>query len=1387
MLADRRLLNFDATLSPVFFTIAEGREFVPDLGLATPKSAEELTGFLRSPQGEALKKVLAAHKKALEAWCGANGVNPEKCKSLKKYIDYSGNSEEMNRTYIGVYKEAIPFLAEIIRMLNENKIPLAIRQDKIIFMLENIDVCGPGAHTQIYNTYLEMRAFTEVPLEWMAIRKKLAEQIVMEKLAKYGVRDTYVVHYVNAVLNRYAADVAIKVIMDANIRYAQPDIVESLCLEFEPEIQRLLTMETVIEEVLAGPGLTQIDILDRLRKSETDVHALNDLVEDFQRNLDRYGSDACKFFSMHDLLEVDENIVPLKPHRLKWDLNYTLFASLFQRMLQRGYLAVVVHSQVMVKLPKGDAVIHYMPGHSLKLAYVKCREPGTETVVHKSFIPYCIENIINQPENFTYLLGIIRAGHLREEQLREIIAGCFKFLSHSMAGNTVAVFRGLTMLIAAAGVQKFLAGEMAKEPVKQPLLAQVSHELPLAAILSVMPRAKYAALFRFITADKLKLIFKDHHAYVNLLCMLEPDNYAEFFNALGREAWLPAINSLDAVAAVFTVVPMANHARLLQAIGAVLFEQVIKTHEDFAALLQRLRGGEYISLVASLGNAGFMKYFGSPQKLACYFSALPIEKYPDFIHAIELEKMLEMIAGRSASSEGIAALLSAMPVEKYPALLACVEGSGSMRFCGNLDQVTVVMSALPIEKRAAFLQAAGQYVNWEFLNIDLQPLYINQLRPEDYAGFIILVAADMWPIVVPDLQTLINLLTSVPPAAYSAYLGAIGNAHLKTLLASPDAVVCVVNALSKDADKHRANEFLKVIAASKNAMSAAIQDAASCALVLKAVGTDLYVPLISALENDLAWSLIKNLDNLLCILRSLNADQRASFFSSMNSDAWAVAVPNESSAAFTAVACAISSENYPALIACLKQEKQDEFFGNPETFAAIIAAIIPANRHAFMRRLPGNRIAGLVTDAARLTTYLQAMSSDQYTDFVRFFSADALAKLIIQGAKNPFSTALALPAAKRTKFILSLPRTAFQYIAEHDPEVFAQLVCLTPGDHLRELPLEQTRHDIQWRWMVHPQVFQCVVKRLAVNNPDNIPVVLQMAAPAVLQVNKDANILEYLSVIPEQHRFLFLSSLGAPILNQYFQARAGAATAIFTHRHDILLNVLSCLPEDKRMGFINLIDMNVCRKFIPDLTALKRYTEMLPLDDRIVWLKNVGAEIVIRLVSDLQKLTAILGSLPYYPDPGQDKYVAHAQFFEMIGANVLCQIFNMKEKKHTREAVESLVRYDNRDNTHLFYALLIAVKRAYHKLRNDSPDEYDHFWGSLFSGQDKNTRLIDANELEKAIRLHDYEGFFGRLERDGDKKKAVLERGDLHYIVMAFKAHHEKHVLTQRQTRSHNA
>ena len=103
---------------------------------------------------------------------------------------------------------------------------------------------------------LELLAFLNFPFTLQLVRRKISEQIALEIISNYDIRDDWKLHYVNAILNHHADVLAIEPYADdyyiASIESHNVAVLQDMCTNFLEQIKAKLTLEACIEYLVSA-------------------------------------------------------------------------------------------------------------------------------------------------------------------------------------------------------------------------------------------------------------------------------------------------------------------------------------------------------------------------------------------------------------------------------------------------------------------------------------------------------------------------------------------------------------------------------------------------------------------------------------------------------------------------------------------------------------------------------------------------------------------------------------------------------------------------------------------------------------------------------------------------------------------------------------------------------------------------------------------------------------------------------------------------------------------------------------------------------------------------------------------------------------------------------
>jgi hypothetical protein len=403
-----------------------------------PQSPENLRQFLNSSDGARYKEVFKDSINRIAKWANKNSIDSSQgFKFYKTYTDYSGADPDMNKNLYPLYREGIPLLGMIVPLLEDEKIPLHFRQAQIKNMLSSFrNVCGPGCHTHIANTYSKLGSYGHLDLQIKASFLEVYQQYGLECLREQnekrkaqGKEETtqgYEIHYVNAVLNHYAGYLGIDILEDEYADYLSKnpnteEILNELCQSFEVKAVSKNLSEQIIISLISNIKFNEL--LEAMNGSQNKDESLSsqnkglgyntEAVTDFFRDItNRFGisSKEGEILNEGNIWAVDSGGDLYQPYRLRWDVHYNTFVHIY--INAKHYLKLDNETQTEFKYSFKDTLkdtqvdvtgmVHYIPGNSLKFAYITLPQNIQAGIYYSSkvaFIPYFVEVMSGNDNN----------------------------------------------------------------------------------------------------------------------------------------------------------------------------------------------------------------------------------------------------------------------------------------------------------------------------------------------------------------------------------------------------------------------------------------------------------------------------------------------------------------------------------------------------------------------------------------------------------------------------------------------------------------------------------------------------------------------------------------------------------------------------------------------------------------------------------------------------------------------------------------------------------------------------------------------------------------------------------------------------------------------------
>ncbi len=675
-------LKLDAGFTDKFYEFNEEKSFSVNVDFPLPPAAEMLQEYFTSPEGEQFKKGLSSLIDQLAAWAAQNGLNATPCQKFKDtYVGYSGSQEGVNKNYITFYQLGVSALAGIVDLLGAKNISLEFRKDKVRNLLGSIQVCAPGTHTNITDTYLELLASSNLALRWVAQRRKISEQLVLELLKPMNLGTGMEIHYVNAVLNRYADALAINMIQDTYVSLCRIEPLDTLCQSFQRDIHKVLTAEKVLECTISESELN----LQGLRPEK-----FNDQLKRLEYALNQYGTEkeGKAFYAMHKLFaEVDGEVyTPIKP---SWHANYIIYSSLLNRLKRSGYINL---NMEVKKIPAEQVSLHLLPGRSLHLAYV------TDPLM--PFIPYCVNLLSGDEVQRKHFMQILLEYKLSREQAFEVVGGILKYI------NSVEF------------------DSRNDKGVMLPQLVKTIHEVMLSdchwyEIVSALPdNAKRIYLDGF-ASEKIPELIKDIDHLIFILKFASIEVFDPFMRSIAVDILQPVRTDLEKFIRVLSVLDESQRMLFLDAFDKNypnIISAIVKGVRGLLRILKLLPPAARADCLLRMGPEAIVALKPNGYDLAEIVELIPLENRAVYLFKLAPEFLRESVSPGYVTE----LMLSKLPKENRYAFLRIL-GVGEIQKLlteGRTLYVSAYFSQLPECNRMAFLQDLGLENLLKILTVD---------------------------------------------------------------------------------------------------------------------------------------------------------------------------------------------------------------------------------------------------------------------------------------------------------------------------------------------------------------------------------------------------------------------------------------------------------------------------------------------------------------------------------------------------------------------------------------------------------------------------------------------------------------------------------------------
>lgn len=366
--------NDDYQLLPKFFECPQVDQ-EKEIDFPLPRSAADLQTFLNSQHGKRYKQKFITVIKTISDWAKHQQLNTNNLDIFaRQYLAYTGSNMEQNLVCFTLYTEGVIALANIATLLSNP----AVSNKKTIIenFIKDVLSCGPGTHTHIINTYLELKSKLNLPTYFMKIRRKIAEQAIIDDA--YEFEQGMEIHYVNAILNNLSFLLNIDKIEDEYIEDCDTELIEEALGKLLGQIHNLYSLENILATILADTGYECI--AEEVNKSG--YHNCLDFIE----RLSFFGKEEnVIFLYTDDFISSDEDYTSFE---VAWSAPYVLILSILHRLYNQNYVSLNYIEQSYMQHK-----FYLLMDSSLRLAFVTIENP-TDQKYHQPLLTYLVRQVI---------------------------------------------------------------------------------------------------------------------------------------------------------------------------------------------------------------------------------------------------------------------------------------------------------------------------------------------------------------------------------------------------------------------------------------------------------------------------------------------------------------------------------------------------------------------------------------------------------------------------------------------------------------------------------------------------------------------------------------------------------------------------------------------------------------------------------------------------------------------------------------------------------------------------------------------------------------------------------------------------------------------------------
>jgi ankyrin repeat protein len=427
---ERKRLKLDPSFADKFFEIAnierEDDELSAALNFSLPASYETFAAFQSSGEGKNFQ--IGVCDLIDKLYVLADKVTDEFTRNVAAFktnhILIDGKDLGLNINDFALYEKGIPYLACVVKMLQDASIPLSLRVDTARNLLSEIGKCGPGDSTQIARAYRVLKASQSLPSAWLKFRSDVAEQVLVcgIKEIRGQIWTGNDIHHINAIMNHFSDVLGLRTNTDVLITVCSQSALGFLYEYFIENFPKQLTLENLFDIIIDSLDLNGWMSLLLKRQEEiivtNDRAPFNDVAKMLEEKLNRYGVSCFSFSDLCIMSDDGVNVLTLTCHA-----KAILYLDLRARLIDSQFFVDLPYTQ-LGSVP--GCQVYVLPEKSLQLAYL------LDGGIKKPFLPGFLEAFFAADERWIeYYLALNSHPH-RKQELATTIFNYFNSENYSV-------------------------------------------------------------------------------------------------------------------------------------------------------------------------------------------------------------------------------------------------------------------------------------------------------------------------------------------------------------------------------------------------------------------------------------------------------------------------------------------------------------------------------------------------------------------------------------------------------------------------------------------------------------------------------------------------------------------------------------------------------------------------------------------------------------------------------------------------------------------------------------------------------------------------------------------------------------------------------------------